>query len=335
MSNRTDENETELMDDDLARLNLVRAETRRQVEQTTAWDDPTRSLVFELLDLMAEILSLPATQGSTAEMRRTIRLHTPIWPALAKSPATYAAEAVAEATVQLISALPPTRLEAAAVEAIVPSALRMRLNLISRRANELLHLAQLDRAKADNAAATESLEVARDELKEVQEELSRVKAAGAEVELADHFRHLANNERKLSDSYRIVAFGFVALVVLVGFLSLFSGNLTGDRVADAVGHVIVALGLGGTSAYAGRLAGQHRVTADWAESVKIQLLTFETFLLPVTSDEVRNQIYQDFSRRVLGAPPSSSNPAAEPGLLPMSQVLDLLMKSSKPQPSQG
>lgn len=169
------------------------------------------------------------------------------------------------------------------------------------------------------ARADQEQALAAKQLKELLEEVAAARSARAQTTLASQFQDLGDRERNISWALR----GFT-LAVLVGTVVV--AALIPSQASDIeelVGHLAIVLALGGTSAYVARLAGTHRSTADWARGVQVQLETFQDFLGAVDDPAVKNRIYEEFGRRVLGPPPAGVSGSGEEGGLPTAQIVEL------------
>lgn len=184
--------------------------------------------------------------------------------------------------------------------------LRLLLGL-QDRSKEMLASAALATTEADQAA---------NHLAQVREELASAKAERAQGELAGEFAALSSREGATSWVLRAFTLALLGLAVMVA-LALPSGATW----QEAFGHVAVVATIGGAAAYSARLASNHRTVADWARSVEVQLSTFQDFLGAIGDTQVKNRLYEDFGRRVLGPPPAGV--ADDTGAMPTSQVVEL------------
>ncbi|MBJ7357072.1 hypothetical protein [Nocardioides sp.] len=164
-------------------------------------------------------------------------------------------------------------------------------------------------------------------LAELRDELVKARTERAQHELSDHFKRLSWRERCASWLFRVLTFTALAGAVYAG-----AEVPAGIDLESGLGHLAIILALGGGAAYASRLASTHRSMADWAKSIQVQLNTFQDFLTTVTDDPAKARIYEEFARRVLGAPPSLLGGSDTGAGLSNAQVLDLaaLITGKKP-----
>lgn len=176
------------------------------------------------------------------------------------------------------------------------------------------------------APILESTELARTEaaaagheLDEMRAALQEARAERARGELSVEFKELAEREHRTSRWLRTASLATAAAAVVAAALS--SNESSWPSV---VSHLVIATVIGGASAYVARLASGHRVMGDWANAVRAQLNTVQDFLNVIPSEDARTRIYEEFGRRVLGAPPvNGRETVGEPGAMPVPQLIEL------------
>lgn len=223
----------------------------------------------------------------------------------------------------------PQELDAAAHFSVWRSRATLLLDL--GQAHGTLGIAQEEVASIASSVAESVSEAkaAAHQLDAIRTEIEEAKAERAQGRLASQFETLGNRDRTTSTRFRLLSFTLLIAGAVVGVLL---GAFGGNDWEDAVTHVAVVGSILGASAYAARLASVHRGTADWAESIKVQLETFQDFLGVIKDDETRHRVYEDFGRRVLGPPPIHGE---EPSSLPSAQLLELLAAASRRPPRDG
>lgn len=184
-------------------------------------------------------------------------------------------------------------------------------------------LPYLDEVRAAAVASVQQTDVARSEMQSaiadlelIEAHLKEARAERAQNELTTHFSTLAGAELVASNVFRAVTGVLLIAAIVVGWRLSGVGDWDG-----ALAHVLVVAAIGGAAAYSARLGSTHRATANWAKSIHVQLDTFKDFLAEVTDEDVKNRVYEEFGRRVLGAPPAANGEEAAP--LPTAQVIEL------------
>lgn len=161
-------------------------------------------------------------------------------------------------------------------------------------------------------------EKASDELSRLRDELTAAHAEKSQGELSNQFKALRNREHATSWAFRL------ATLALAGLAIAFAINVpTNTDWPDIAAHLAIVAILGGSSAYTARLGSSHRATGDWADSVRVQLNTFQDFLGVVQDEDARMRVYEEFGRRVLGPPPAVNGEPADNGAMPVAQLMQL------------
>jgi hypothetical protein len=149
--------------------------------------------------------------------------------------------------------------------------------------------------------------------------------AGA-ADLSIHFGEYADRELRLSFWFRAAT--FVGLGSSVGAAYLIHLAITDASISSLIYRVTLTVGIAGLAAYFARLGGQHRRLGNWARSVQVQLKSLAAFTATITDDGVRNQVQQEFARRVLGAPPERAAGGNDQVSIPVAEILTFLNKQT-------
>ncbi|TGY35033.1 hypothetical protein E5344_12165 [Microbacterium laevaniformans] len=142
--------------------------------------------------------------------------------------------------------------------------------------------------------------------------------------LSDHFRDYAKSERRAAEVFRGLSIAAILATILAALAV--EHPAAGDWVGFTY-RVAILAGVGALSAYFARQASHHRRAYNWAKGLEVQLKSFPAFIDPADS-EVKADIYRDFARRVLGAPPESSKEGGEDSL-PTAQLIEALIALAK------
>ena len=223
----------------------------------------------------------------------------------------------------------PQELDTAAHVSVWRSRATLLLDLV--RSHHVLGIAQEEVAEISISvrASAEQAKAAARQLEAIRDEIEEARAERAQGKLATQFQTLSSRDRTTSSRFRGLSFALLVIAAVTGvLLGAFGGN---DWQATITNLAVVG-SLLGASAYAARLASVHRGTADWAESIKVQLETFQDFLGVIKDEGTRHRVYEDFGRRVLGPPPVNGE---EPSSLPAAQLLELLAAASRRPPREG
>jgi hypothetical protein len=163
-------------------------------------------------------------------------------------------------------------------------------------------------------------------------------AAGATSEsaMAAHYQSLAEDESSAARKFRFwtivstIFAGVTAAVFLLG--PAFGWEAVAIEKNDwvhLIQRAIVTAAVFGFAAYLARQAHQHRSMANWAGSLAVQLKTFEAFLAPVSSEEVRDQLRVSFAARAFGEHPVIKGDPSVAGTSALTEkAIDLLAKQS-------
>lgn len=164
------------------------------------------------------------------------------------------------------------------------------------------------------------------------------KAAGitGETLMYQHYDSLANIESKTARRFRFwtivssVFGGVTAAVFVLGpTLGWAAVNIEPGDWVHLVQRAIVTAAVFAFSAYLARQSHQHRTMANWAGSLAVQLRTFEAFLAPITSEDVRDRLRTSFAARVFGEHPVlKGEPSGTATADVAEKALEILAKNS-------
>lgn len=110
------------------------------------------------------------------------------------------------------------------------------------------------------------------------------------------------NEAKAARLFRIATITLIA--VGIGMTLLLPHPAT-STVPDVAYRLAILGGVFGLAAYLSRQAHNHRTISVWANTIRVQLETFDAFLDPVTDEAVKDRLRADFATRVFGPNPAA------------------------------
>lgn len=164
-------------------------------------------------------------------------------------------------------------------------------------------------------------EQARDKTIEV---LNSAKKAAGEVgatEQAVHYKNFADSERRTATFLRYVVISILVAMAVTALLIVSSAQSNGFTLTE-LSKLAVVLPLAVLAAYLGRESGRHRVTANWAQELAMQLLTFDAFSAPL-DENARIELRAKFAAQVFGVS-TRPNFEAEHGPSVAADVIKLL-----------
>lgn len=149
--------------------------------------------------------------------------------------------------------------------------------------------------------------------------------SGDEV-MSSFYSKLAKSETESADKFRTLtaafamAAGTAALIFVLlpsGIFPAFEGS-TSD-IARLVQKTVFVAGIFGIAGYFARQAHQHRSMANWAESLSVQLQTFDAYLAAIDSPDVKDELRKSFAARAFGDHPAMKG---EPTVTQSAAVMD-------------
>lgn len=184
--------------------------------------------------------------------------------------------------------------------------------------------------------AAERTQKAAERTQDIATKASKAAGITGETVMSQHYESLANNESETARRFRfwtIVSsvFGGVTAAVFVlgptfGWAAV---NIEPGDWVHLVQRAIVTAAVFAFSAYLARQSHQHRTMANWAGSLAVQLKTFEAFLAPITSEDVRDRLRTSFAERVFGEHPVLKGEPSGTGTADVAEkALDILAKNS-------
>jgi len=146
----------------------------------------------------------------------------------------------------------------------------------------------------------------------------------ADASFVEHFSLYARREWWSANVFRLLSIS----CIIGGLLYAVFGKHPGadDWVGLAIRLAALA-GLGALAAYFARQGGQHRRIYNWARSMEVQLRSFQAFTERMPED-VRDDAYRFFSRRVFGAPPEKGSESSDE-TVPAAQLVDLALAAMR------
>lgn len=163
-------------------------------------------------------------------------------------------------------------------------------------------------------------------------------AAGATGEsvMAAHYKTLADAEASAAWWFRLWTMVSTALAGTIAGVFLLGPTFGWTAIAigqndwvHLVQRAIVTAAVFAFAAYLARQAHQHRSMANWAGSLAVQLKTFEAFLDPISSEEVRDQLRLSFATRAFGDHPTIKGEPSGAGTSALTEkAIDLIAKNS-------
>jgi hypothetical protein len=158
----------------------------------------------------------------------------------------------------------------------------------------------------------------------VRADVARRLGAQGGRDLSRHFARFSIRELIQAEVFRFLSILLIGGAIFLAWQSAYDGtppDLTTFK------KLALLIAIGALAAYFARQAGGHRRAANWARTLKVQLESFGLLIEPLP-DEIKHDIYRDFARRVLGAPPEGKE-KSESVPLPTAQLIDLLAATVK------
>ncbi|XAS74077.1 hypothetical protein VUN82_09710 [Micrococcaceae bacterium Sec5.1] len=187
------------------------------------------------------------------------------------------------------------------------------LRRIAAQANQALNRTEASASKASEAAGVTSESV-----------------------MAAHYKALADAESTTAGIFRMwtiistIFAGATAGAFLLGpSFGWAAVAIAPNDWVHLIQRAIITAAVFAFAAYLARQAHQHRSMANWAGSLAVQLKTFEAFLAPIASEEVRDQLRMSFATRAFGDHPAIKGEPSGGGASALTEkAIDLLAKNS-------
>lgn len=156
--------------------------------------------------------------------------------------------------------------------------------------------------------------------------VARIAGRAGDDKMSSFYADLAQREKTSADKFRklTVAFAIAAGTAALLFVLLPAGifpDLGGssNEVVHAVQKAIFVTGVFGIAGYFARQAHQHRSMANWADSLSVQLQTFDAYLASIDNAEVKDELRKGFAARAFGDHPAMKG---EPTVTPSAAAMD-------------
>ena len=160
-----------------------------------------------------------------------------------------------------------------------------------------------------------------DRAKEAEKNAQESAGTAASNALTKHYDDYAKSQAKAAEGFRITTIGVVVLAIGIPLILHLRGSNEGS-IPAAISNLVLAAGLFGLSGYFARQAHLHRTLSTWAESIKIQLLTFDGFVSPVQNLDKKDELRATFASRVFGPQPKLKG---ETGVTASSPIIDSII----------
>jgi uncharacterized protein YukE len=156
----------------------------------------------------------------------------------------------------------------------------------------------LDRIEGAVLAAEQSASQAADAAK------NAVTASGTagESRLSREYKKYANAEAATAHWFRIAT---IALIVVGIGMTVLLPHASEATLPDVTYRLAILAAVFGLAGYLSRQAHNHRVTAAWANTIRVQLETFDAFVDPLQDEAAKVRLRSEFATRVFGPNPSA------------------------------
>lgn len=169
------------------------------------------------------------------------------------------------------------------------------------------------------AQATESVANSAETAQQAAGSAQQAAGVTADATMATHFKSHGSEEAKTASQFRMTTLGTMVLGGILAALFLVGPSFgwsafdiqTNDYVHLAQRALLLA-GVFGLAGYLGRQAHNHRMQANWARSLAVQLQTFDAYIEPIQDSETKERLRTRFAARVFGDQPSLKGEAAVP-----------------------
>jgi hypothetical protein len=167
---------------------------------------------------------------------------------------------------------------------------------------------------------------AAEELEKDAESVARIAGRAGDDKMSSFYAHMAQREKENADKFRVltVAFAMTAGAAALMFVLLPAGVFpdlgeSSSEVVRAAQRAIFVAGVFGIAGYFARQAHQHRSMANWADSLSVQLQTFDAYLASIDNTEVKDELRKSFAARACGDHPAMKG---EPTVTPSAAAMD-------------
>lgn len=164
----------------------------------------------------------------------------------------------------------------------------------------------IDSFRLKGTETQEELDNRLEQARDIVGVIARTGMTGGYQQYADRERGDADRWRKLT-----IFFGVLTVAVIAGIV-VWSGLDHNTSWPLAVGRLVLAVGLGGVSAYAARESSQHRKRADHARQLELALASIGPYLEAV-DPAIREKVLETFAYVFFTAREADSEPDGEAG----------------------
>jgi hypothetical protein len=147
---------------------------------------------------------------------------------------------------------------------------------------------------------------------------SRAAGVTADAAVSTHFQTLGSREQVSSELFRKITLGAMALGGVLSALFIVGPSVGVDAFNIASGDyvhlgqkVLLVAAVFAFAAYTGRQAHNHRTMANWAESLAVQLQTFDAYCDAISDQAAKDELRKNFAARVFGDQPGLKGEAAQ------------------------
>lgn len=167
---------------------------------------------------------------------------------------------------------------------------------------------------------------AAEELERDAESVARIAGRAGDDRMSSFYADMAQREKESADKFRVLTVGFAMAAGAAALLFVFlpAGifqDLGGSshEVVHAFQKTIFVAGVFGIAGYFARQAHQHRAMTNWADSLSVQLQTFDAYLASIDNAEVKDELRKSFAARAFGDHPAMKG---EPTVTPSAAAMD-------------
>jgi hypothetical protein len=188
----------------------------------------------------------------------------------------------------------------------------------------LLRLEELNERVVERAV--DRISTAADESEKGAKAIAQAAGKTGDEVMSSFYAKLAKTEADDANKFRrftvgfAVAGGALALIFVLLPTGIFPQLDAGaNDYVRLIQKTVLIAGVFGIAGYFARQAHQHRSMANWAESLSVQLQTFDAYVLAVVSDDVKDELRKNFAARAFGDHPAMKG---EPTVTPSAAAMD-------------
>lgn len=198
------------------------------------------------------------------------------------------------------------------------------VELLKFKYSMLIRLQELDGRSLERSVVRANQAAAESE--KGRDASARAASKVGEDAMSTFYAKLAESEADNADKFRRFTVGFaiaggaLALIFVLLPTGLFPQLDTGSNDwARVIQKTVLITGIFGIAGYFARQAHQHRSMANWAESLSVQLQTFDAYVAAIESTEVKDELRRSFAARAFGDHPAMKG---EPTVTPSAAAMD-------------